>query len=159
VSATVRYLARFLAPILYTAGFVPVMIGTISLVSYIEGLIGFDNFTTFRHNGDVAAAASVLVIGGLVFGLLGGALLRLEGLQRSTFRDHTWHCMVLCVFMATLGVWLVATYEHLAAQGVSLGRGLAVIGVSSAGYAILIDALLLLHQRRRSDLANSGEIA
>jgi hypothetical protein len=159
VPTTVRDVARLVAPILYAGGFVPVMIGTIVVVSFVEVQIGFDNSTTFRYTGDVAAVASILVIGSLVFGLLGQTLVLLERLRTPTFRDHLRHCAGLYLFMGALSVWLVATYEELAAHGVSLGYGLAVVGFFTAGYAVLIDALLLLHHRRRSDYADSGDPA
>jgi hypothetical protein len=155
---TVRQVARRIAPILYAAGFVPGMIGAIVALSFVEDRIGFDNFTTFRYNGDVAAVASILVIGGLVFGLLDQTLVWLERLRTPTVRDHLRHCTVLYVFMGTLSVWLVVTYENLAAHGVSLGYGLAVVGFFTAGYAVLIDALLLLHHRQRSDYVDSGDM-
>jgi Trk-type K+ transport system membrane component len=144
---------------LYAAGFVPVMVGTVVVLSLVEDRIGFDNFTTFRYNGDVAAAASIFVIGGLIFGLLDQTLVWLERLRTPTVHDHLRHCAVLYVFMGTLSVLLVATYERLAAHGVSLGYGLAVVGLSTAGYAVLIDALLLLRHRRRSDYVDSGDPA
>jgi hypothetical protein len=151
-----RDVARLVNPILYAAAFVPVMIGAIAVVSLVEDRIGFDNLTTFRYNGDVAAAASILVIGGSVFGLLGQSLAWLERLRTPTFRDHLRRCAVPYVFMGTLSIWLVATYEHLADHGVSLGNGPAVVGSFTAGYAILIDALLLLHNRQSSDHVDSG---
>jgi hypothetical protein len=156
---TVRHVARLVAPILYAAGLVPVMIGAIMIVSYIAYGIGFDNFTTFRYNGDVAIVASILVIGGIVFGFLGQTLLWLERLRTPTFRDHLRRCAVLYVFMGTLSAWLVANYEDLAVHGVALGYGLALAGLFAAGYAVLIDALLLLHRIRRSDHAGSGDLA
>jgi hypothetical protein len=156
---TARHLARLLAPILYGAGFVAVMIGAVVVLSFVESRIGFDSFTTFRYNGDAAAVASILVFGGLVFGLLGQTLVWLERLRTPTVRDHLRHCAVLYVFMGTLSVWLVVTYENLAAHGVSLGYGLAVVGLFTVGYAVLIDALVLLHQIRRSDHVDSGDLA
>ena len=156
---TIRHLVRFIAPILYAAGFVPVMVGVIVVLSLVENRMGFDNFTTFRYNGDVAVVASILVIGGLVFGLLGEIFVWLERLRTPTVRAHLRHCAALYVFMGTLGVWLVANYENLAAHGVSLGYGLAVVGLFTAGYAVFIDALLLLRQIRRSGFVESGDPA
>lgn len=135
------------------------MIGAVMVVSYVAYGIGFDNFTTFRYNGDVAFVASILVIGGFVFGLLAQTLVWFERLRTPTVRDHLRHCAVLYVFMGTLSAWLVATYEDLGAHGVSLGYGLAVVGLFAVGYAVLIDALLLLHQMRRSYHTGSGDLA
>jgi hypothetical protein len=156
---TVRYVARFVTPIAYAAGFVPVMIGAIAVISFVEDRIGFDNFTPFRYNGEVVSATTIPVIGGFVFGLLGKTLVWLERLRTSTFRDHLRRRAVLYVFMGTLSFWLVASYEHLAAHGVSMGYALAEVGFFTAGYAVLMDALLLLHHRRRSDYVDSGDLA
>jgi Trk-type K+ transport system membrane component len=122
-------------------------------------VIGFDIFTPFRYNGDVVAAATILVIGGFVFGLLGKTLVWLERLRTPTFPDHLRRRAVLYVFMGILSFWLVTSYEHLAAHGVSMGYALAEVGFFTAGYAVLMDALLLLRHRRRSDYVDSGDPA
>ena len=154
-----RHVARFVAPILYAAGLVPVMIGAVMVVSYTAYRIGFENLTTFRYNGDVAGVASIVVIGGFVFGFLGQTLLWLEPLRMPTFRDRLRRFAVLYVLMGTPGAWLVVTHKDLAAHGVAFGNGLAVAGLFSAGYEVLIDALLLLHRVRCSDRASSGDLA
>lgn len=158
MTETVRYLARTAAPILYAAGFVPVIIGNIVVVSVIENTIGFDNVTTFRYNGDVADAGSVLVIGGFVLGLLVGVLVWLERLRRPTIRDHLRHCVALYTILAILLVTLIATYENSAAHGISLGYGLAVTAFFAIGYAISIDATMLAWLRRRFDSEPLGGV-
>ena len=152
-STGVRYSARFVAPILNAAGFVPVMIGVMVVLSFVEYRFGFDSLTTLRYNGVVVAAA-VLTLGGFVFGLLDQALVRLEGLRAPTVHDHLCHCAALFVFVGVLAILLVASYGHLAAHGVSLGYGLPVVGFLSALYAVSIDALLLRIMRRRLDRVN-----
>ena len=141
MTETVRYLARTAASILYAAGFVLVIVGTIMVVSVIENTIGSDNFATFQYNAD---AGSVLVIGGFVFGLLAWVLVRLERLQRPAIRDHVRHCVVL--------------YESSAAHGMSLGYGLTETALFVVGYAISIDATMLALQRRRFDRATLGGV-
>ena len=158
MTETVRYLARTAAPILYAAGSVPVIVGDIVALSVIENTIGFENFTTFRYNGDVADAGAVLVLGGFVFGLLDGALVWLERLQRPTTRDHMRHCVALYTILVILAVTLIATYENSAAHGISLGYGLAVTALLAVGYAISIDAALLALKRRRFDRAPLGGV-
>jgi hypothetical protein len=158
LTETVRYLARTVAPILYAAGFVPVIVGVIVVVSAIENTIGFDNFTTFRYNGDLAGAGSVLVIGGFVFGLLDGILMWLERLQRPTMRDHLRHCVALYTILVILIVTLIATYENLAAHGISVSYGLTVTAFFAVGYAISIDATILVFQRRRFEPASLGGV-
>ncbi len=159
MTETVRYVARIAAPGLYAAGFVPVILGVIVAVSFIERTIGYDNFTTFRHNGDVAATVLVLVIGGFVFGLLDEVLVWLERLRRPTMRDHLRHCVVLYAILLILVVKLITTYQNSAAHGVSLGYGLAVTALFAVGYAISIDAAILAWQRRRFDRAPLGGVA
>lgn len=157
MTETVRYPARTAAPILYAAGFVHVFVGVIVMVSVIENTVGFDNVTTFRYNGDVPDAGSVLVIGGFVFGLLDGVLVWLER-QRPTMRDHFRHCVALYTILVILVVTLITTYENMAAHGVSLGYGLAVTAFFIVGYDISIDATMLALQRRRFDRASPGGV-
>jgi Trk-type K+ transport system membrane component len=158
LTETVRYLVRTAAPILYAAGFVPVIVGAIVVVSVIENTIGFDNFTTFRYYGDVAAAASVILIGALVFALLDGGLVWLERLRMPTARDHLRHCVALYTILVIIVVALIATYENSAAHGISLGYGLVVTALFVVGYAISIDATILALQRRRFDRAFPGGV-
>lgn len=147
---------RVLAPFLYAAGFVVVMMGVMAALSSAERTVGFygrdggsPNFTTLRYNGDVIAAAATLVIGGAVFGLLALVLVRLERLRRPDLRDHLRHCTALYVILGTLVILLPATYEGQAAYGVSLGYAVAVVAFFTVGYAIAVDALILWRQRLR----------
>ena len=151
-----RDIVRFTAPFLYAAGFVLVMIGDVAVLSFVERTTGFygqdggsPDFTTFRYNGDVVGAAATLVIGGVVFGLLALALVRLERLGGPTVGDHLRHCTALYVILGTLVILLLVTYENQAAHGVSLGYAVAVVAFFAVGYAITIDALVLWWQRRK----------
>ena len=128
-----RDIVRFASPFLYAAGFVLVMIGDVVVVSFVERVFGFygqdggsPNFTTFRYNGDVVGAVATLAIGGVVFGLLALALVRLERLGGPTVGDHLRHCTALYVILGTLVILLLVTYENQAAHGVSPGYGVAV---------------------------------
>jgi cytochrome c oxidase subunit IV len=143
-----RDVVRFAAPLLYAIGFVPVIIGVMVVLSVIEKTIWFDNLTTLRYNGDVAAATSVLLIGGLEFGLLGNILVWLEQTHAPTLQDHLRHCVALYVLAGSLVFLLVATYENQAAHGVSLGYGTAVVALFTASYAIVLDAAVLRRKRR-----------
>ncbi|HJQ28901.1 MAG TPA: hypothetical protein VJ827_06145 [Rubrobacter sp.] len=158
MAETVRYLPRTAAPILYAAGFVPVILGVVVVVPVIENTIGFDSSATFHYNGDVAAAGSVLVIGGFVFGLLAWVLVRLERLQRPAIRDHMRHCVVLYAALITLVVKLISAYESSAAHGISPGYGLTATALFVVGYAISIDATMLALQRRRFDRTPLGGV-
>jgi Trk-type K+ transport system membrane component len=158
LTETVRYLVRTAAPILlYAAGFVPVIVGAIVVVSVIENTIGFDNFTTFRYYV-AAATAWVILIGALVFALLDGGLVWLERLRRPTVRDHLRHCVALYTILVILVVALIATYENSAAHGIYLGYGLVVTALFVVGYAISIDATILALQRRHFDRASPGDV-
>ena len=148
MAETYRLVTRIMGPVLYAVSFVPVIVGSIAVVSLVVRTIGFDNFTTFRYNGDVAAAASVLVIGGFVFGSLSRFLAWLEQLRIPSLRDHLRHCAVLYVLLGALAVPLVRMYESAVAYGLSLGDGLAVAVFFTVGYAICINAVVLLLKRR-----------
>ncbi len=160
-----RNTVRGVAPLLYAAGFVMVMVGDMAAVSFVERTIGFyerdggsPNFTTLRFNGDVIVAVATFIIGGAVFGLLALMLERPERLHRPAIRDHMRHCTALYVILGTLVVLLLVTYENQAAHGVSLGYGVAVVALFVVGYAIVIDALVLWRQRRRYVQVSSGNI-
>ena len=158
--------ARAVAPFLYAAGLVVVMIGVMAALSFAERTVGFygrdggsPNFTTLHLNGDVIGAAATLVIGGVVFGLLALMLVRLEGLRGPTIRDHLRHCTALYAILGTLMILLLATYEDQASYGVSLGYAVAVGGLLTVCYAIVIDALILWRQRQRCVRGGFGESA
>ena len=148
MTETHRIVARTWSPVLYAVSVVPVIVGSVAAASLVARTIGFDNFTTFRYRGDVAAAASVLVIGGFVFGFLSQFLTWIEQLRPPTLRDHLRHCVALYVLLGTLAVPLVRMYEGAVAYGLSLGAGLAVAIFFTVGYAISIDAVVLLLKRR-----------
>jgi hypothetical protein len=164
-ATALRNTVRGVAPFLYVAGFILVMMGDVAAVSFVERAVGFyerdggsANFTTLRYNGDVIVAVATLIIGGAVFGLLALMLERLERLHRPAIRDHMRHCTALYVILGTLVVLLLVTYENQAAHGVSLGYGVAVVALFVVGYAIVIDALVLWRQRRRYVQVSSGNI-
>ena len=144
---THRLVARILNPVLYAGSFVPLIVGSTAVVSVVERSIGFDNFTTFRYTGDVVAA-SVLVIGGFVFGLQSQFLMWFEQLRMPTLRDHLRHCVALYVLLGTLAVPLVRMYESAAAYRVSLGDGIVGAVFFTVGYAICIDVMVLLLKHR-----------
>lgn len=151
------------SPFLYAAGFVLVMIADVGVAILIERTIGFYDrggdplkFITLRHNGDIVSAAATLIIGGAVFGLLASVLVRLERLPRPTIGDHLRHCTALYPILGTLIILLLATHENQAAHGVSLGYGVAMAAFFAAGYAIVVDALILWWQREKYARASSG---
>ena len=149
MAETQLWMARSLSPVLYAGRPVLVSVGSIDVATLVGGTIGFENFTIFRYNGDVATAASVLVIGGFVFGFLSWFLARSEQLRTPTLRDHLRHCAALYVLLVTLAVPLVRMYESATTYGPSLGAGLAVAVFFTVGYAVCINALVLLLKRYR----------
>ncbi len=147
---------RLVAPVLYASGFVSVAVGVVVMLSYIVYAIGFDNLTTPYANGDVAGACASLVVGGLVFGLIGRLLVLLERLRRRTVFDPLRRCALPYVTVTILAILLITTYENQAANGVSVFYGFAVICFLTASIAALTDALNLSLERRRFDRAGSG---
>jgi hypothetical protein len=148
--------ARVVAPFLYAAGLVVVVMGVAAALTFAERTVGFydrdggsPNFTTLYYNGDVVGAAATLVIGGVVFGLLALVLIRLERPGEPTVGDHLRHCTVLYVILGSLVLLLLVTYENQAAHGMSLGYGLAVVAFFVVNYAVIINALVLWRQRLR----------
>jgi hypothetical protein len=165
---TLRNAVRAMAPFLYALGLFPVLVGTMSVVTFAERRLGFWNdspgiqladLTTLRYNGDLLVVMTIFLLGGIVFGVLASVILRLERLHGPAIGDHLRHCTALYVILATLVVLLLATYENQAAHGVSLGYGVAVVALFAIGYAILIDALALWQQRQRYVRASLGNIA
>ncbi len=161
-------IVRVVAPFLYITGVAPVLIGVISVATFVEFNVGFWNdkpglqladLTTIRYDGDVIGAAATLVIGGVVFGLLALMLVRLERLRRPAIRDHLRHCTASYVILGTLMFLLLATYEDQADYGVSAGYAVAFGGPLTVGYAIGIDALVLWRQRQRRLRAGFGDSA
>ncbi|HKH11782.1 MAG TPA: hypothetical protein VKA73_11655 [Rubrobacter sp.] len=135
---------------------------------FVERRVGFWNdtpgiqladLTTLRYNGDVLAATSVFVLGGLVFGVLSLALSRSERAAVPTVLDHLRRCAVLYALLCGLVILLTVSYENQAAHGVSLGFGLAVIVCLAAAYAVLIDVLVCAWSRRRPPATSSGGAA
>ncbi len=164
---TLRNAVMAVAPFLYALGLFPVLVGTMSVVTFAERRLGFWNdspgiqladLTTLRYNGDLLVVMTIFLLGGVVFGVLASVLLRLEQLHGPASGDHLRHCTALYVILATLMVLLLATYEK-AAHGMSLGYGVAVVAFFTIGYAILIDALVLWWQRRKYVQASSGDSA
>jgi hypothetical protein len=71
-----------------------------------------------------------------------------EQLRMPTLRDHLRHCVALYVLLGTLAVPLVRMYESAAAYRVSLGDGIVRAVCFTVGYAICIDAMVLLLKHR-----------
>lgn len=159
-------------PIFHAAGMVFVFVSIWSVLSFVEYNVGFhdfesgiglDNFTTIHANGDIVAAVAILVIGGMVFGVLGRTLMWLERLHRPTVWDHIRYCIVLYVISGFLGIILISAYEanfgaSVPAGSLTAGYIATILCFLIAGYAIFLNALMLMRKRHRNS-ANSGGAA
>lgn len=159
---TERYIVRTVTPLLYVAGFVPVLLAVWQVVTFVEYNIGFynhepgigsDNFTTIYANGDVVTAITVLFVGFIVFGALSRALIWLEQLRAPTVSDHLRHCALIYTGLLLLLFILVASYES---QAGGLGYGLGIVVFVIGAYAAFIDASILFLNRRRLNRAEHG---
>lgn len=157
-SITRQRAARLADPVLHAAGIVPVMLASLVVVSFVERSIGFGDYapgfvladaTTLRYNGDVVIVAVIVVLGGLVFSGSSRILVWLEGLRTPSLKDHLRHCFVLYAVLGLLSIYLVASYQNSAANGISLGYFLAATCCFVTGHAVLINGLTLVMQRRR----------
>ena len=94
-----------------------------------------------------------LLVSGAVLYVGGWALLSLEELRRPRVLDHLRRCAFLYLVFVPLGI-LLAVFVGLDDPG---GGGvLALAFCAVAGYAILIDALLLFIVRRRPNRLRTG---
>lgn len=161
---TERYIVKTVTPLLYVAGFVPVLLAVWQIVTFVEYNIGFynhkpgiglDNFTTIYANGDVVAAITVLFVGFIVFGTLSQALIWLEQLRVPTVSDHLRHCALIYASLLLLLFILVASYES---QAGGLGYGLGIVLFVIGAYAAFIDASILFLNRRRLNHAEHGAV-
>jgi hypothetical protein len=137
-------------PFLYFANMVPVMVGVIVVLSLVE-FGALSRYDMLHSNVELVGLASLFVVGGLVFGLLGLTFSWLEKTPRPTLVDHLRRCSFLYVFVALLTATLAPEIvaNLLAGNGayeIPLGTILPVLG----GYAILVDAMVLLFERRRA---------
>lgn len=146
-------------PFLYFAGMLPVVVGVAVAFSSIEyGGILYE-YVEPLYRYDEIGLAPIIVIGGLVFGVLGWALVLMERLRCPKFIDHLRHCGYLYTFFAILNAVLIPDYlEGLRSgyPGVET-QGQVVWLVAALG--ISVDALVLFWRRRRFERVESGGIA
>ena len=130
ISSPFAYIALFLA-IAYAAGLGP----------DVTGLVLGPDSSVFLY---VVIKALIF---GVVFFLGGWVLLALERLQRPKLVDHLRRCALLYLLFApgSVSFFLLVDLSDPGAGG-----SLAITLCIAAGYAIVIDALLLLVTRRRS---------
>jgi hypothetical protein len=150
------------APLLYFGAFFLTVVAAYNMTFYsplhqVLGSIGYPLGITLG-----AAIAVVVLIGVVVFGVLGWGLPRAEGLQRPTVWDHLRHCSLLYLALVPV-VFLLVSY--LVAY-VNTGPGHApgawfevTLAFVSATLGLLIDARGLLRRRRRANRTSAGRLA
>lgn len=156
-------------PFLYLASTIPVIISLIVVLTFVEYNIGFrgyepglglDGFTTLYFDGDLIGMVALVLIGGPVFGLCSWGVTKLERTRQPSITDHLRHCVFLYAFVVIVGASFVMELVGNFVSGDPMHEGpKAVIFLVAAGYAILIDALILIRQGRRSIYSNSRSLA
>ncbi|MEJ7841769.1 MAG: hypothetical protein WKF95_08350 [Rubrobacter sp.] len=122
------------------------------------------NFIEYESQGayfDTAFSAAWLLIIGIVLGSISFAFIRLEGTPRPGLVDHVRHCCLLYLSLVILSVAVVSDYVA-SRTATTYRQEVATPTVDwllFVIYPVLIDALILLHQRRRFDLASSESLA
>ncbi len=157
---TDRKTVEITAPLLHLAGSVTVIVCVPTVLSFIENSVGLADYegdgglnalTTLYFNGDVPAAISLLLFGGILFGALGRLFSWSEGPRRSTLAGHVRRCSLSYALIALSGLVVVAEYAAnygADASGVTGGYVVAVAVFLTAGYAILLDALMTFRRAR-----------
>jgi hypothetical protein len=147
----------FVFAFLYFASVMPVVISLIVVFTLEEHFVGYNRYNTLYFNGDISTVASLLVIGSLVFGGCSWALVRLEGMTRPTHSDHLRHCAFIHAFVGILGalfaVELVGNF--ISGNPVYQMSKAAVVWVVAV-YAIFVDVLVFIGERRRFERASLG---
>jgi hypothetical protein len=171
VSGAVRHDAVrfFVIPMLYAIGVVPVAIGVLWVLLFVEYRIGFyspepgfglDNLVTLYFNGDVAGAVAIVAIGAPVFALLGWGLGRLGGVQQPTLGDHLCRCAFLYAFVVILGAMFAVELARNLALGKPMYEVPLVVGIwLVAGFGIFMDAVVLLLKRQHAQHTEHGGAA
>lgn len=150
-----RYIIRSATPVFYALGCVPVFLGVFLLVALLENSLWLSELTGLYYVGDLVGIVATFLIGGLVFGLLGIGILRLERLRRPAFLDHLRHCALIYAGLLFSGFILFISYESQAG-GLGYAYGIAVFAIGA--YAALVNALILFLSRRRLSYAESGGV-
>jgi uncharacterized membrane protein YdjX (TVP38/TMEM64 family) len=145
----------FVFPFLYFASVVPV--GVVAVLTFVVN-VRFNWYITLYFNGDISGIVALLVIGSPVFGVFSWVLVRLEGVPRPTPADHLRRCAFLYAFVGILGAMFATEYiGNLIADNPMYEMPKAVVIWVVAGYAILVDALVLLRERRRNRADHGGD--
>lgn len=144
---------NLIAPLVYTAAYV------FSVYLIVQALISGRLLFTWvpwklYHEVPALYYGTPVLLIGVVFGLCGLGTLRLEHLNRPRLRDHLRRCVFLYTGLLLMVVlFFVAFFKEYQDQ-VPYLIGLA--GIVPAALGILIDASILLFNRRQSNRAEYG---
>jgi hypothetical protein len=161
MAGEIRQLMKlFVFPFLYFASVIPVVIGLIVVFTFEEHYVGYNRYNTLYLNGDISTVASLLVIGSLVFGGCSWALVRLEGMTRPTLSDHLRRCAYIYAFVGILGaLFAVDLVGNLISGNPVYQVSKAAVVWAVAVYAIFVDILVFIRERRRFERASLGDNA
>lgn len=141
--------AKIFSPLAYVALLLALIIAVLLTVRALESTWGYTAPVPLYVGAELLVAGAVLYAGGW-------ELLRLEGLQRPGILDHLRRCALLYTLFVLGSVLLVALVNLGDPGG---GGALATMLCFAAGYAILVDAVLLLAAQRRLDRQGSRSTA
>ena len=140
---------KLFSPLAYVALLLIAIIAAFLTVRTLESSVGYGVPI-------VLYVVAELLVAGVALYLGGRALLRLEDLGRPRLVDHLRRCAFLYSLFLPLSVLLVVFVDLSDPGG---GGSLAVMLCVAAGYAILIDALLLFGVTRRSRSPLPGRLS
>ena len=146
-------------PFLYFAGLLPAVVGVAVVFTSIEygGFLNRYAEPLYRYDYvtpsvDEISLALILVIGGLIFWAVDWALILLEGLRRHKLTDHLRRCACFYVLLVIFAALLIPEYvKAYQMPGYSPPEYQSQVLWLLTGCAILVDALLLVWRRQRSN--------
>ncbi len=138
--------ARIFSPFAYVAVLLAASLAAPLTVRTLKSVWGDGAPGSLCAGADLLIAGTVLYTGGL-------AMLRSGDLPRPGIADHLRRCAVLYASFVPGSVLLVAFANSGDPGG---GGALAIMLCSAAGYAILVDAVLLFGTRRRLESRGFG---
>lgn len=129
---------KIISPFLYTACTIPIALGTIIVISFIERNGGLH---TFWRVGDIDMLAALLCISGIVFWIANIAMYKLEGITQPKIIDHFRQCIFFYIIFVFF-IYFLLTIELTGAMGDAF---IFILG-STAVYAIVVNFVYLLYK-------------
>ena len=133
--------AKIFSPVAYVTLLLGVVLAVLLTARIVDFMWGDTVPASLYVGAELLVVGTVLCAGGR-------ELLRLGGLQRPGIMDHLRRCALLYASFVPLGVLLLAFVNLNDTGG---GGAIATMLCFAAGYAILVDAVLLFVVRRRLD--------